>query len=411
MTQFRNSKGFYVLLSVFMATMLWMYVRQSIDPAQDGVIRNIPVVISGEHVLEDQGMTIKSIAAETVTLKVNAPLSALERMRGNQAMSVTVDVSKYSVPGEYSLNYTINYPSGVSPDDVLLNERIPAKIGVNIDKLNSATFTIQPRLEGSVAEGYQAGKWSISQDTVTVSGSAEQVGRVSKVEAVLTGENLTQRTAGDVPLRLLDKDGMVLTDLDVKLSIDTVYVSLPVVIVKSIPLTVNYISGGGVDAANRKVYTAVVSPESITVSGEEDDILDLTEISLGSIDLSKVIGTSSFTFPVELDPRLENVSGIDQAVVTVTINNLSTKVFDVENISLINVPDGRSATATTRVCNIVIRGQEEELEKIAVSQIRVVADLSDLTSVGSFTVPVKVYLNASQSVGVIGDYYIAVNVT
>lgn len=139
--------------------------------------------------------------------------------------------------------------------------------------------------------------------------------------------------------------------------------------------------------------------------------MDLTEISLGSIDLSKVIGTSSFNFPVELDPRLENVSGINQAVVTVTINNLSTRIFDVENISRINVPDGRSATITTQVCNIVIRGPEEELEKIDVSQIRIVADLSDLTSVGSFTVPVKVYLNASQSVGVIGDYYIAVNVT
>ena len=411
MTQFRNSKGFYILLSVCMATMLWMFVRQSIDPAQDGVIRNIPVVISGEHVLEDQGMTIKSISTEAVTLKVNAPLSTLERMRSNQAMSVTVDVSKYSVPGEYSLNYTINYPPGVSPDDVLLNERVPAKVGVVIDKLNSATFTIQPRLEGSVAEGYQAGKWSLSQDTVTISGSAEQVGRVSKVEAVLTGENLTQRTAGDVPLRLLDKDGVVLTDLDVKLSIDTVYISLPVVVVKSIPLTVNYISGGGVDAADHSVYTAIVFPETITVSGEENDILDLTEISLGSIDLSKVIGTSSFNFPVELDPRLENVSGINQAVVTVTINNLSTRIFDVENISRINVPDGRSATITTQVCNIVIRGPEEELEKIDVSQIRIVADLSELTSVGSFTVPVKVYLNASQSVGVIGDYYIAVNIT
>ena len=411
MRKFRNSKGFYVLLSVCMATMLWMFVRQSIDPAQDGVIRNIPVVISGEHVLEDQGMTVKSITAETVTLKVNAPLSSLERMRGNQAMSVTVDVSKYSVPGEYSLNYTINYPSGVNPDDVMLNERIPAKIGVVIDTLNSATFTIQPRLEGSVAEGYQAGKWSLSQDTVTISGSAEQVGRVSKVEAVLTGEDLTQRTASDVPLRLLDKNGVELTDLDVKLSIDTVYISLPVVVVKSIPLTVNYISGGGVDAADKSLYTAVVFPETITVSGEENDMLNLTEISLGSIDLSKVIGTSSFNFPVELDPRLENVSGINQAVVTVTINNLSTRIFDVENISLINVADGHAATATTQVCNIVIRGPEEELEKIAVSQIRIVADLSDLTSVGSFTVPVKVYLNASQSVGVIGDYYIAVNVT
>ena len=407
----KESKGFYILLSVCIATLLWMFVRQSVDPAQDGTIRNIPVVLSGEHVLEDQGMTVKSISAETVTLKVNAPLSVLERMRNNNAMSVTVDVSKYSVPGEYSLSYNINYPSGVNPDDVQLNERLPAKIGITIDKLNSATFAIQPRLQGSVANGYQAGKWSISQDTVTVSGAADQVNQIAKVEAVISGAELTERIAGDVPLILLDQDGNVLSNLDVKLSIDSVYVSMPVVVVKEIPLTVNYISGGGVNAESGKDFTASIIPKVITVSGEEDDIANLTEISLGSIDLSKVIGTSSFVFPVELDPRLENVSGISQAEVTVTINNFETKIFDVENISLIHTPAGRTAKVTTQVCSVVVRGRKEALEKVDVSQISVVADLSDVTSVGSFTVPGKVYLNASKEVGVIGDYYIVVNIT
>lgn len=407
----KESKGFYILLSVCIATLLWMFVRQSVDPAQDGTIRNIPVVLSGEHVLEDQGMTVKSISAETVTLKVNAPLSVLERMRNNNAMSVTVDVSKYSVPGEYSLSYNINYPSGVNPDDVQLNERLPAKIGITIDKLNSATFAIQPRLQGSVANGYQAGKWSISQDTVTVSGAADQVNQIAKVEAVISGAELTERIAGDVPLILLDQDGNVLSNLDVKLSIDSVYVSMPVVVVKEIPLTVNYISGGGVNAESGKDFTASIIPKVIAVSGEEDDIANLTEISLGSIDLSKVIGTSSFVFPVELDPRLENVSGISQAEVTVTINNFETKIFDVENISLIHTPAGRTAKVTTQVCSVVVRGRKEALEKVDVSQISVVADLSDVTSVGSFTVPGKVYLNASKEVGVIGDYYIVVNIT
>lgn len=407
--QFKDSKWFYVLLSIFMATALWMFVREAQDPPTDGVIRNIPVTITGENVLEDQGMTVKSVSNQTVALKVNAPLSVLNRMRNN--MTVTVDVSKYSAPGDYSLNYTINFPSGVSPDEVLLDERVPSKISVTIDKLNSATFTIQPRLQGSIAQGYQAGKWSISHDTVTISGSAEEVNQISKVEAVLTGENLTDRIAGDVGLVLLDQDGNELSGLDVKLSVDTVYVSLPVVVVKIIPLTVNYISGGGVDAEDRRDYTAIVFPETITVSGGEDDVAELTEISLGSIDLAKVVGTNSFTFPIELDPRLENVSGVGQAVVTVTVNNLATKTFDVEDIDLINKPEGRTAQATTQVCTIVVRGKEEELEKLDVSQIRVVADLADVTSRGSFTVPVKVYLNASQSVGVIGDYYIAVNIT
>ena len=99
-TSFRDSKWFFILISVCLATGFWMFVRQSEDPAADGVLRNIPVVITGEHILEDQGMTITSISHETVTLKVNAPLSVLERMRGSQAMSVTVDVSKYAVAND-----------------------------------------------------------------------------------------------------------------------------------------------------------------------------------------------------------------------------------------------------------------------------------------------------------------------
>ena len=407
----KESKGFFIFLSICLATGLWMFVRQSEDPVADGTLRNIPVVISGEHILEDQGMTITSISNQTVTLKVNAPLSVLERMRGNQAMSVTVDVSKYAVANDYSLNYTINYPSGVNPDDVMLDERIPSKINVSIAKLDSAAFPISPKLEGSVAEGYQAGKWSISHEKVTISGSAEELSRIGRVEAILKGENLTERLAGDVPLTLLDHDGDVLTGLNVKLSVDTVYVSLPVVVVKQIPLTVKYISGGGVDAESTSDYTAILFPNAITVSGEEEDIAALNEISLGSIDLAKVVGTNSFTFPVELDPRLENVSGITQAVATVTVNNLATRTFDVENISLIHVPEGRTAEATTQMCTVVVRGHEEDLELVDASQIRVVADLADVTSVGSCTIQAEVYLNAAKTVGVIGDYHIAVKIS
>ncbi len=408
---FKESKGFFILVSICLATGFWMFVRQSQDPVADGTLRNIPVVLSGEHILEDQGMTITSISHQNVTLKVKAPLSVLDRMRGNQAMSVTVDVSKYAVANDYALNYTINYPSGVNPDDVMLDERVPSKINVSIAKLNSASFPISPKLEGSVAEGYQAGKWSISHESVTISGSAEELNRIGKVEAVLKGEHLRERLAGDVPLTLLDHQGNVLTDMNVKLSVDTVYVSLPVVIVKQIPLTVKYISGGGVDAESDSDYTAILFPDSITVSGEEDDIMALNEISLGSIDLAKVVGTNSFTFPVELDPRLENVSGITQAVATVTVNNLATRTFDVENISLIHVPEGRTAEATTQMCTVVVRGHEEDLEKVDASQIQIVADLADVTSVGSCTVQAEVYLNAAKTVGVIGDYHIAVKIS
>ena len=408
MKRFADSKWIYIVLSVCVATIFWMYVRSAEDPPSDNDIRNIPVVLTGENVLENQGLTIKEVSHDTVDLNVTAPLSMFRYLRSNN-MSISLDVSKLSTAGAHELKYNIVFPENVNVDELMVNDRSVNRITVFVDKLNSKTFEIEPKFTGSIAEGYQAGKWSISQSSVVISGSAEQVSQVAHVEAVLSGENATKRIAEDVPLTLLDHDGNVLKDLDVKLSIDTVYVMLPVVVVKEIPLTVKLISGGGVSVEDTKNYSIEASPKTITVSGEEADVEKLTEISLGSIDLSKVIGTSTFTFPVNLDPALENVSGISQTTVKVSVHNLHTRTFYVEQIDIIP-PAGRNAEAVTQVSAVVVRGKEADLELLDQSQMRIVADLSDVTTMGSFTVPVKVYLNASDSVGVIGEYHIVVKV-
>ncbi len=57
-----------------------------------------------------------------------------------------------------------------------------------------------------MAEGYQAGTAAIKPETVTVSGSVEQVSQVARVVAMLRGqENLESQFAGDLPLTLLDR--------------------------------------------------------------------------------------------------------------------------------------------------------------------------------------------------------------
>lgn len=65
------------------------------------------------------------------------------------------------------------------------------------------------------------GTAAVSPESVTVSGSVEQVSQVAKVVAILEDENLDERFAGDLPLTLLDREGNPLTDLDVTLSADS----------------------------------------------------------------------------------------------------------------------------------------------------------------------------------------------
>ena len=79
-------------------------------------------------------------------------------------------------------------------------------------------------------------------------------------------------------------------------------------VVKEVDLTVNLIPGGGASADNGTV-TVDIQPSTITVVGTQEELSALTEISLGSIDLAQVIGTSTLTMPIELSPTLENADG------------------------------------------------------------------------------------------------------
>ena len=282
---------------------------------------------------------------------------------------------------------------------------------MTVEKLYTSSFNVEFQLKGTVADGYQAGTPAINPETVVVSGPAEQVSRVKKVVAVLETEDLDQRFAGDLPLILLDENGEQITDAEVTLDSPTAYVVLPVVVVKDIPLTVSFQPGGG---ATIDDITYEINPKSLMVSGAESDMESLNEISLGSVDLSKVVGTNTFTFPIDLDASLENVTGSTSATVTVTVNGLDTRSFDVDNIQMVNIPDGYQVTLATQVRTVKVRGKQEDLNNIDASQLSIVADLSDVDFTGLYSVPaskVKVYLNADSSVGVIGDYTVVVNVS
>lgn len=411
MEHIRESKWLNILMSVLLAVLFWLYVRAELDPSQTSWFYHVPVEITGSTVLTRQGLTVANLSQSTVDLRIEGPASVLDSLsRSRKDLSVTLDVSKCT-EGENKLVYIPNWPVNINTDSIVTIDRDPETITVTVEKLYTSSFNVEFQLKGTVADGYQAGTPAINPETVVVSGPAEQVSRVKKVVAVLETEDLDQRFAGDLPLILLDENGEQITDAEVTLDSPTAYIVLPVVVVKDIPLTVNFQPGGG---ATIDDITYEINPKSLMVSGAESDMESLSEISLGSVDLSKVVGTNTFTFPIDLDASLENVTGSTSATVTVTVNGLDTRSFDVDNIQMVNIPDGYQVTLATQVRTVKVRGKQEDLNNIDASQLSIVADLSDVDFTGLYSVPaskVKVYLNADSSVGVIGDYTVVVNVS
>lgn len=404
MAKLKESRWVYVVLSILLAIVFWSYIRAAVDPTGTTNIHNVRVEITGAGVLASQGLAVSEISPQTVELPVEGPTSARSNLlRNRNGLYVRVDVSS-CVEGVNTLRYRPVFPEGINTDDLSAPS---STVTVTVEKLYSKTFDVQFRLDGRVAGDYQMGLPAIEPATVTVSGPVDQVNQVDKVAAILTVEELSERFAGDLPLTPLDKQDKPLTDLELTLSADTAYVVVPVVVTKKVDLTVNIQPGGGATADDAVVR---IEPESITVSGAEADLDGLEEISLGSISLATVVGTNTFSFPIELDPSLTNESGLTTAEVTVTVDGLDTEVFAVTNIRTTPAPEGYTAEVVTQSVLVTVRGPAEDLARVDASQIRIVADLSGVTTQGTQLVPARVYLDGISTVGVTGTYSISVNI-
>lgn len=414
MEKIKESKWTYVILSILVAVIMRLYVGDSLNVETTLDLRNIPVVFEGEEDLADRGLMITDGANQTVNLKLRCNQRTMFKLNSD-TVSVVVDVSKIEEPQEYTTAYRLVTPSTVSSanvTDVTENRNITFTVGRRSERNVEVQGRLDPNVQ--VADGYQIGEFSIVPGTITVSGEADAVNEVDHALVTVTSEEpLSESYSGELPIQLVGVDGTVLDTEALRLDtdVDTVQVTLPVVQTKKVKLNVELKEGGGATVQNAEVK---IEPESIVVAGSADALSGLTEITLPkSIDLSQIFTQEEYAIPIQLDSELTNVSGVTQATVTVKLNGLTTRTLEVEtgSIERANVPEGYTAEVVTQTFQVQIRGADEEaVNAVIPSQLRVVADLSGVTATGSQTVPAQIYLDGSSDVGVVGSYRVSVSV-
>ncbi|MEG1720121.1 MAG: hypothetical protein RR281_00300 [Pseudoflavonifractor sp.] len=405
----KDSKWLYVVLSVFMAILLWGYVIREANPDQTRTITDIPITFSGADVLASRNLILSAGGEQTMDLTVKTKLDIYSKLDRDN-ITLKVDVSKLVEARDYRVMVDISYPPNVAAGNISLqNDLADLYVDFTVSKLETKEIPVKGEFTGSVAAGYQAGELSVTPGTIGISGQKELVNQVAYAAVRITQENMSETYTGDLSFVYMGMNGEELTDLKLTADVDTVHIVYPIVMVKEVPLTVDILPGGGATAENVKVS---IQPKTIDVTGSQADIAALTELNLGAIDLSKVVTVKEFTFPVTLTPELTNESGVKEAIVTVTVEGLTTREFEVDDISLANIPAGFQAEAVTQTRLVLVRGSKAAVEAVFGSQLRIVADVSKApASPGRYTIPAKVYLDGSSDVGVVDDCNIVVTIS
>lgn len=399
-----DNKALYVILSIIIAVSLWVYVASLDGNEDEQTISNIPVQFTGVEELTERGLMIVG-EPPRVSVRVKALPRVLAELN-NETVVATVDVSRITGATEGLLvGYTVTYPADVA-NSVQEVRRSPANVTITVAKYTAREIEIRGRFMGSAAEGYVAGSeedFIFAPATLTVSGQEDLVNQIAYVRVTVTGDALTETVSGEFAYELMSNRDEVLSDLKVECSEETIFATFPILATAKVPLSLKFVDGGGATGKNVKCK---IEPESITVSGDKNDVDSLNEILLGTIELAAVRDGDEFTLPIPLADELNNISGFTEAKVTIQLSGLKTKTVETSNISCIHVPEGWTAQPLTETITVEVRGTEEALESITGDSVRVVADLSEIDKTGQYTLTAKVYLdNVGSDAGILGTEY------
>ena len=402
----KNRKPIWMLVSLVAAILLWLYVVTVVSPETTRTFYNIPVVFVGEDNLREEGLTISEGADATVTLRLTGTRSIIDNQLDRDNISITVDVSKIRAAGEYTRSYVIGLPNSIQMSSVTVEHKSPTSISFTVEELVSKEVPVKPVFDGSLVEGYTLKSIKSNFDTITVTGTAAQVEPISHAVVIVDEQDMHQSTTRNMNYTLVNEAGDPVDTTGLEVDEETVEITIAVVKHKTLPLVVDFVPGGGATESN---ITWKFDPFAITVSGDEEVLDALNRITLGSVDLSTIVADTTLTYPIVLPDGVDNESGELEATLSITMSGLSSTTLRVNNFEFINVPDGYHASAMTQSLQISVRGPKEEIDRIGASNVRVVADLSNISGTpGTYTCEnVTIYLDGFPNSGVVGVYSVA----
>ncbi len=402
----KRRKIFYVFLSLLIASMVWFYVSNG-DEVNISV-HNVPVEFLNEDTtLADKGlMRVSGEEDVTVDLRLKVARGLVFRFDPSEIRLVS-DLSTVTYAGKQSVSYNILLPSGISSRDVSVESPSVRTVQVEIGELNKKDVEVRCNVVGNVAEGYIAGTVELLPDTLEVRGQQSDIMQISYAQVTLNIENATSTVVELLDYELYDFNDQVIDNKNIHPMSESVQVTMPVLKVKEVPLTVDFVESAGARLDN---FSWSLSYSSITLSGDASLMASIDEISLGTLALEDLRGQETFSYEIPVPNGANNLSGITSVALTISATDTETKEIETTSFSYENFSGDAPVSVLTSSLTVTLRGTAEDIAAVTGNDVQVIANLSGIEAdSGSYTVPARISV-AGYDLGAVGTYEVTVHI-
>jgi Uncharacterized protein conserved in bacteria len=403
MKKIYDSKLFWVIVSCVLSFVLWVYVTSVQSDEVRQTFRGVRVEMIGENVLRDsRGLVITDLSTSTVSVELIGPRRVIAAM-SPEDIRAQIDVSKLTQSSYASMQYTIAYPNRTDTTSISVSRKVPDTVNFTVSKLNSKSIPVRGSFNGSIADGFTAEMVTFEPSEITVSGPDAYLRDISYAWVSFGSETISSTYSIETGYTLMNSSDEEADVSGINCSSDVVRATVPILEMKSLPLTVNLIYGAGANENNTKIS---IDPEEITLAGDSAILNAMNNVPIATIDLTSFNSTYTDTYNINFDNSLTNVEGLTEAEVKVEVVGLETKTFTVTNIQCRGISDGYEADVLSRALTVRLRGTAAQLAAVSESDLVAVADLSNTElATGSNIVSVRIQVDGSFDVGAVGGPY------
>ncbi len=382
---FKNNLVLKIAALLF-AVVLWSYVLADTDPPREKVLSSVPVNTITEQ-LEAKGLAVsKSLSdlPDAANVRVDVKQSYVKQLT-NAAVSLKVDLSQISSPGEYELPII---PTSNNANCQVL-EVIPAKVKLVIDYKVPKSIPVELQVMGSVADGYWASEpMALPTGTVEISGAAIDVDKASRAVCYIDVSGLKEWNTKSMDVTILDSDGNPLAP-ELYGSLPSVIVDMDILPKKTVPVdAVGSITGQDSIASGYEITDIECDPATVEIVGSAEDLANVSSIPLVPYPVSNA--SSDVTVPLDYAPPTGvTVLAEGKAQVTVTIREkTSTETYNSMNIEIRNLGGGLNAKLEQTKVDVTVLAGISKMSRLRAADVVPYVDLNGL-GIGTHTVDIK----------------------
>ncbi|MBQ3880404.1 MAG: hypothetical protein II727_08875 [Oscillospiraceae bacterium] len=374
------------ILAILLAVALWAFAIATDNPERTMDYDGIGVqLIGGATIRSNNNLIVTEISNPQVTVRLRGSFTRLGEVEDSNII-VRADVSRFTEPGTYLVDYDVSVPNGLTVDG-----KNPEKLRLTIDQYVEKELEVRAVYDGQFEDSLDVGSAVITPEKVRVSGIASVLDNAQYAIVMVDAAALTESFEGDLDFFVADGDDKPLDSEYTSYAQSLVHVEIPVYMTKDIPLEVEKIGNSIIPPENMIVN---LSMDEVRIHGEAQIIREIESLMLGSIDVSTFLSTATETYTLELPEGVEIVgSPINSIIAQVTLDGIESAQIslDKDDIEFENVPEGIEVTNETLNVVITVRGRTDDIRDLRAEDFHASVDISERASlVGRQMSPLKI---------------------